>query len=444
MTTIAHDWQSVQRDVAEKLKTKPADEVKKKIVIPDPVPVGNHLAHFIRSIHWNSKGMLPSTAGSQRSYDKYNTVTHLSFQGPEHFYIAPGEAAGGFERKKEKIEDIMLTPRNQIFNRWKVPERIVNTPAPSTPSIKPETPAQMVPDVKVHTPSVAMTPPASALPEQPIVPAASAKLESRKSVTRISREMSLPNIKLNSMPVQRSESRNGLQQSLPATPRSAAVQPRSPPVASPRRAKTMYVDTRKKTPPTVDLNGITNALRPEALPQAEEWLKTANSADKRVIERVLKMAGRKQAIEKSLKKTLLPDAKDTVEKWMKDASENERQVALNFFSSLAGSQLMGMTVDSQRKRLKEVINTLEDASPNGPYNGYVKATNRRKKQTISDGNLRYVRLLTPDTRKNSWMHTTWHHLPEYRDDDPVNNWSSHYIRPHAQIPRHFVIHPDWG
>ncbi|XP_052250410.1 uncharacterized protein LOC127857787 isoform X3 [Dreissena polymorpha] len=406
MTTIAHDWQSVQRDVAEKLKTKPADEVKKKIVIPDPVPVGNHLAHFIRSIHWNSKGMLPSTAGSQRSYDKYNTVTHLSFQGPEHFYIAPGEAAGGFERKKEKIEDIMLTPRNQIFNRWKVPERIVNTPAPSTPSIKPETPAQMVPDV--------------------------------------------PNIKLNSMPVQRSESRNGLQQSLPATPRSAAVQPRSPPVASPRRAKTMYVDTRKKTPPTVDLNGITNALRPEALPQAEEWLKTANSADKRVIERVLKMAGRKQAIEKSLKKTLLPDAKDTVEKWMKDASENggftdkERQVALNFFSSLAGSQLMGMTVDSQRKRLKEVINTLEDASPNGPYNGYVKATNRRKKQTISDGNLRYVRLLTPDTRKNSWMHTTWHHLPEYRDDDPVNNWSSHYIRPHAQIPRHFVIHPDWG
>ena len=94
MTTIAHDWQSVQRDVAEKLKTKPADEVKKKIVIPDPVPVGNHLAHFIRSIHWNSKGMLPSTAGSQRSYDKYNTVTHLSFQGPENFYIAPGEAAG--------------------------------------------------------------------------------------------------------------------------------------------------------------------------------------------------------------------------------------------------------------------------------------------------------------------------------------------------------------
>ena len=38
----------------------------------------------------------------------------------------------------------------------------------------------------------------------------------------------------------------------------------------------------------------------------------------------------------------------------------ERQVALGFFNSLAGSQLMGMTVDSQRKRLKEVLNTLEE------------------------------------------------------------------------------------
>lgn len=85
MATQSMDWNSVQRDVEERLRQKPADDVKKKIVIPDPVPAGNHLAHFIRSIHWNSKGMLPSTAGSQRSYDKYNTVTRLSFQGPDSF-----------------------------------------------------------------------------------------------------------------------------------------------------------------------------------------------------------------------------------------------------------------------------------------------------------------------------------------------------------------------
>ena len=88
------NWRQVQADIQQKLKEKPADDVKKRITIPDPVPAGNHLAHFIRSIHWNSKGMLPSTAGSQRTYDKYGTVTSLSFQGPDGFEIKPGEAAG--------------------------------------------------------------------------------------------------------------------------------------------------------------------------------------------------------------------------------------------------------------------------------------------------------------------------------------------------------------
>lgn len=85
MAAQSLDWNTVQKDVEERLRQKPADDVKKRIIIPDPVPAGNHLAHFIRSIHWNSKGMLPSTAGSQRSYDKYNTVTKLSFQGPETY-----------------------------------------------------------------------------------------------------------------------------------------------------------------------------------------------------------------------------------------------------------------------------------------------------------------------------------------------------------------------
>lgn len=92
---ISHsDWNALQMEVEEDLRKKPADDVKKRITIPDPVPAGNRLAHFIRSIHWNSKGMLPSTAGSQRTYDKYNTVTRLSFQGPDGFVIQPGEASG--------------------------------------------------------------------------------------------------------------------------------------------------------------------------------------------------------------------------------------------------------------------------------------------------------------------------------------------------------------
>ena len=88
------DFEKLKQDIQEKERTRPADEIKKKIPIPDHVPVGNHLAHFIRSIHWNSRGMFPSSAGSQRTYDKYNTVTSLSFSGPGGFHIEPGEVEG--------------------------------------------------------------------------------------------------------------------------------------------------------------------------------------------------------------------------------------------------------------------------------------------------------------------------------------------------------------
>ena len=57
--------------------------------------------------------------------------------------------------------------------------------------------------------------------------------------------------------------------------------------------------------------------------------------------------------------------------------------------------------------------------------------------------LKYVNLLDEGTRRQRWMHTTWHHLPNYRLVNPVNNWSSHYVRPHMPQHRHFVIHPDW-
>lgn len=435
------DWNSVQRDIEEKLRQKPADDVKKKIIIPDPVPAGNKLAHFIRSIHWNSKGMLPSTAGSQRSYDKYNTVTHLSFQGPDGFEIKPGEASGGFPRKRETVEDLMLSPRNQIFNRWKIPDRLLESAPPGPGEKRLTSPPTSEVDASVHVPSVPPTPAkVPATPNKRLSPA----------ISRVSRELSLPNIKLKTTPIPRLESRNGLQRTGSANskaPRSAAERPMRPePGMIPLRSKTMVVDTRKKTP-QVDTNGIRldSALLPDAVPQAAEWMKHADKADKQVIERILKMASKKHQLENSLKKTLLPDAKDTVEKWMKDATEDERQVALNFFSSLAGGQLMGMTVDSQRKRLKEVLNTLEDTKPGVPlYSTKLKKNTKRRKETISDGNLRYVRLLTPNTRENRWMHTTWHHLPEYKDKNIVDNWSSHYIRPHEPIPRHFVIHPDWG
>ncbi|XP_045200090.1 uncharacterized protein LOC123554174 isoform X4 [Mercenaria mercenaria] len=352
----------------------------------------------------------------------------------------------GFLRKKETVEDLMLSPRNQIFNRWKVPERMLESAPPGS---KPFTPQEV--ETSVHVPSIPPTPAkaqGTPLPATPMAP----KQKLSPAISRMSREMSLPNIKIKTTPVPRVESRNGLQLTGSVgckTPKSAERPMRPEPVV-PQRSKTMFVETPRKKSSAENGIRLNSALLPEAVPQAEEWMKHADKADKKVIERILKMASKKHELEKSLKKSLLPDAKDSVEKWMKDANaegqdkEKERQVALNFFNSLAGGQLMGMTVESQRKRLKEVLNTLEETKPGVPSYGRLKKNTRRRKETISDGKLRYVRLLTPDTRENRWMHTTWHHLPEYRDDNIVNNWSSHYIRPHEPTPRHFVIHPDWG
>ena len=79
----------------------------------------------------------------------------------------------------------------------------------------------------------------------------------------------------------------------------------------------------KKTEDILFQNGLPmSALRPEAVPQAEAWMKHADKADKKVIERILKMASKKNELENSLKRTLLPDAKESVEQWLKDANED--------------------------------------------------------------------------------------------------------------------------
>lgn len=422
------DFEKLKQDIEEKERTRPADEIKKKIPIPEHVPVGNKLAHFIRSIHWNSKGMFPSTAGSQRTYDKYNTVTQLSFSGPGGFYIEPGEVEGGFQRKRETVQDVISKHTTQNFCRWSVPDRLLDERSIPIPDTIHE---ELEGSVKEEAPKKVTPPPTQA---------------------KYARELSLPNIPLRCSPVPRAESKNGLQQTPLRTPRSAELA-KPAPITAPERSKTMFVDRKSPLVPeramsrngVIEKNGLPlSALRPEAVPQAEAWMKHADKADKKVIERILKMASKKNELENNLKRTLLPDAKQSVEQWLKDANDDERQVALDFFNSLAGSQLMGMTISDQRKRLKEVLSTLEGGTPTGqPKKASRPKHYRNGRQTVSDGKFRYVRLLTPNTRENRWMHTTWHHLPEYKDPK-VTNWSSHYIRPHAQVPRHFVIHPDWG
>merc|ERR1711913_27277 len=102
----------------------------------------------------------------------------------------------------------------------------------------------------------------------------------------------------------------------------------------------------------------------------------------------------------------------------------------------------GSTAQEQKGRLQQVIRTLETQRGQAATPAIRRSLDSSMQERESK--LKYVRLLDNQTRSNRWMHTTWHHLPEYKNDNPVNNWSSHYVRPHAPTPRHFVIHPDWG
>ena len=47
--------------------------------IPEKIPPGNWLAHQLRLINMKSEGLIPESARSKRSYDKYNTVTKIDF-----------------------------------------------------------------------------------------------------------------------------------------------------------------------------------------------------------------------------------------------------------------------------------------------------------------------------------------------------------------------------
>lgn len=187
---------------------------------------------------------------------------------------------------------------------------------------------------------------------------------------------------------------------------------------------------------------LRDSLQPHTVTLADDWLKQAPHADRKVIERVLRMQEKQHQMDNAMRKSLLPDAKKNVEDWLETATDSERQVALKFFTSVAGAKLMGTTAQEQKGRLQQVIRTLETQRGQA-----ATPAMRRSLDSNLDGReskLKYVRLLDPQTRSNRWMHTTWHHLPEYKNDNPVNNWSSHYVRPHAPTPRHFVIHPDWG
>lgn len=64
-----------------------------------------------------------------------------------------------------------------------------------------------------------------------------------------------------------------------------------------------------------------HSLQPQCLDKAEQWMKLAPNADRKVIEKVLRMAEKKHKLEGTLNKSLQPDAKEAVDKWLLGANE---------------------------------------------------------------------------------------------------------------------------
>ncbi|XP_069121244.1 uncharacterized protein [Argopecten irradians] len=396
--------------------------------IPSPVPPGNWLAHQIRLLQDNSAHLLPQSAGSKRSWDKYNSTTHKDFCGPRDVdQWSPDFNSMPFEKKRQTLQEILFgNKQNQMFTNWRVPQRFYR-PHSVKDKYEPPVPRNDANVGVVTEEHERFFRPSS---EASQVPSRAASVVSAKSPPpRLSRQMSLPELKMKAnqpRPL-------GMSRQYTRINKAAGT---PVPVANPEAS-------RPQAPSEEDVKlgkeDFKSSLQPHVVDKADELLKLAPKADRRVIERILKMADKKQQMENSLKKTMMPDAREEVEKWLSSANEEERQVALKFFNSLAGTKLMGTTAVEQKKRLQQVIDTLEGASDKrGPAPRAKNNTDRSKA-----GKLQHLRLLSPQTRKERWMHTTWHHLPEYNDKG-AGNWSSHYIRPQAPIPRHFVIHPDWG
>lgn len=317
----------------------------------------------------------------------------------------------------------------QMFTDWRVPQRFYR-PHSVKDKYEPPVPREHANvGVSENIEKLKVTPEPSPAPSR-----APSGVSTRSLPPRLSRQMSLPELKMrNNQPRPLGLSRQYTRISKAAgTPvpvvNTETTKPQSPKQSQPQVLSEDDVKIGK--------DDFKASLQPHVVEKADELLKLAPQADRKVIEKILRLAERKQKMEHSLKKTVMPDAREAVEKWLSSANEDERKVALKFFNSLAGTKLMGITAAEQKKRLQQVIDTLESSGDK-----------RRQRANQSDrakaGKLQHLRLLSPQTRKERWMHTTWHHLPEYKDKG-VGNWSSHYVRPQAPIPRHFVIHPDWG
>ncbi|CAH1790073.1 unnamed protein product [Owenia fusiformis] len=168
------------------------------------------------------------------------------------------------------------------------------------------------------------------------------------------------------------------------------------------------------------------------IPRPEKWMKTRRTPEP--VERRTRVA-------KIGVTSIKPETKLAVDKWMETATEDEKAEAIRFLRhTAAGKKLMGAVGEEQKERLGQVLHSLKSGTKGGEH--IFKSQVKQKPDGYTT--LNYVRLLTPETRSNKFMMKSWHHLPQYKETNPVINRTSMYTQPQGYIPRHYVIHPDLG
>ncbi|XP_041482179.1 uncharacterized protein LOC121429264 isoform X1 [Lytechinus variegatus] len=217
----------------------------------------------------------------------------------------------------------------------------------------------------------------------------------------------------------------------------------------------------EKQKPKEPSSGIT---RFPAMPMLSAKLNVKQTSDPRdagvmpVPNNAVTMSGRirsditqedKNYITKANKAPSQNETAKVVNKWLESASDKERDLAFQFFGSLAGKKLMGGDQASPEGRSKKSAPcNVCDATRLKDVLGVLKTTggpisSSDKDLRPGESNRRRLRLLSPFTRRHKDEMQSWHHLPTFRHRGPVSNTIGLFTQPHKPVQRHFTIHPEW-
>ncbi|KAK3730031.1 hypothetical protein QZH41_009539 [Actinostola sp. cb2023] len=204
-------------------------------------------------------------------------------------------------------------------------------------------------------------------------------------------------------------------------------------------------DTRTESLPPGFLRSIKIKYRQEA---SHVFPKESKDAVQDTDERV-----KTAASDKSTPATTNSNIMEVVDKWLATASDKEREIALKFFSTLAGSkaQFLKSSVQKYHTHIEgnchycdgdRINDTLESLAKGDKPHSRSKAIHRREPYLANHSVYQHSRLQLSSGVRRSYQ--TWHHLPIYNYSHGVPNKSSMFIQPHKAIGRHFSIHPEWG